>query len=132
MRIGELARDSGLPIDTIRYYERLGLLPQPARAASGYRRYADADTQRLRFIRRAKALGFGLAQIAQLLELSAMRGADMADLRERATRTLEAIEARIAELARMRDGLRQLVAACPGHGALADCPILSALTEDLP
>ncbi len=130
MRIGELARDSGVSIDTIRYYERLGLLPPPARQPSGYRRYDADDIQRLSFIRRAKALGFGLDEIAELLALSAGRGNDMAPLRQRAEQTLAGVERRIAELSRMRDGLHALVAACPGHGALAGCPILSALKED--
>lgn len=130
MRIGKLSRESGAPIDTIRYYERLGLLPPPMRLASGYRDYDDGDVQRLSFIRRAKALGFSLAEIKELLDISSARSADMAPLRERTKATLISVERRIAELERMRAGLRALVDVCPGHGALTHCPILSALKED--
>src|SRR5690606_34574191 len=78
--IGSLARQVGVGIDTIRYYERIGLLPAPARSASGYRLYADADRQRLEFIRRAGQLGFSLQEIARLLKLSA-RGGSVAQAR---------------------------------------------------
>ena len=130
MRIGKLSRESGAPIDTIRYYERLGLLPPPVRLASGYRDYDDDDVHRLSFIRRAKALGFSLTEIKELLDISSARNADMAPLRERTKATLRSVERRIAELERMRAGLRALVDSCPGHGDLTHCPILSALKED--
>ena len=130
MRIGELARKADTPIDTIRYYERLGLLPAPACAASGYRLYQGTDVERLAFVRRAKALGFSLSEIAELLNLSHARNEDMAPLRERTAATLHAVDRRIADLQRMRDGLESLLQRCPGHGALAQCPILSALKED--
>ena len=130
MNIGQLARLTGAPIDTIRYYERQQLLPTPQRSASGYRRYGDDDVTRLNFIRRAKALGFSLSEIAELLNLSHARNEDMAPLRERTAATLHAVDRRIADLQRMRDGLESLLQRCPGHGALAQCPILSALKED--
>ena len=130
MRIGQLSRDSGIPLDTIRYYERLGLLPAPARSASGYRHYTDDDIARLSFIRRAKALGFSLAEIGELLALSSARDDDMAQLRARTAATLASVEHRITELERMRAGLRTLLEQCPGHGALGQCPILSALQEE--
>lgn len=130
MRIGQLSRDSGIPLDTIRYYERLGLLPAPARSASGYRHYGDDDVARLSFIRRAKALGFSLAEIGELLALSSAHDDDMAQVRARTAATLAGVEHRIADLERMRAGLRTLLAQCPGHGALEQCPILSALQEE--
>lgn len=130
MQIGELARRAEVAIDTVRYYERQGLLPKPLRQASGYRRYQDDDVLRLRFIRRAKALGFTLDDIAGLLELSARRPEDMADFKQSAQVRLEALDARIAELERVRSGLRKLVSSCPGYGALATCPILAALSEN--
>lgn len=130
MRIGQLSQRSGTSIDTIRYYERLGLLPPPARSASGYRLYAAPDVERLSFVRRAKALGFSLAEIGELLTISSARNGDMAPLRERTEATLATVEQRIAELERMRVGLNTLLEQCPGHGALAQCPILSALKED--
>lgn len=130
MQIGQLAKRAGVAIDTVRYYERQGLLPSPPRRDSGYRLYGDEDVLRLRFIRRAKALGFTLVEITGLLELSARRHGDMAELKQAAEAKLRAVEQRIAELQRVCDGLRQLVKHCPGHGALDACPILTALTED--
>lgn len=129
MQIGQLAKHAGVAVDTVRYYERQGLLPKPQRQASGYRRYTQADVQRLSFIRRAKALGFTLEEITGLLELSARRGEDMAEVKQAAQSRLVAIESRIAELQRIRAGLQQLITDCPGHGELDACPILAALTE---
>jgi MerR family copper efflux transcriptional regulator len=130
MKIGELARQTGVAIDTVRYYERQGLLPPPARMESGYRSYALDDVHRLRFIRRAKDLGFTLEEISGLLELSSRRHEDMAELKQAAKVRLERIDERIAELQRVRAGLEQLVRHCPGHGELGACPILNALTGD--
>ncbi len=127
MNIGQLSRATGIPIDTVRYYEKQRLLPPPGRTASGYRQYQAGDVLRLNFIRRAKALGFTLEEIRELLALSGSREDDMAGLKAAAADKLADVERRLAELARMRDGLRQLVDACPGHGALAQCPILTAL-----
>ena len=126
--IGQLARRGGVGIDTVRYYERNGLLAPHTRLASGYRRYGDFELARLRFIRRAQALGFTLKEIKQLLALSAQR--DVGRVRRSAQTKLLDVEARIAALVRMRDGLATLIDACPGHGRAADCPILRALTED--
>lgn len=132
MKIGELAKRCEVNIDTIRYYERQGLLPEPDRLASGYRRYRASDLERLRFVRRAKALGFTLDEIRELLALSDHRDDDMGELKAAAEAKLGDIEARLAELTRIRDGLRTLVDACPGHGALVACPILNALASDEP
>ena len=130
MQIGVLAKRAGVPIDTVRYYERQGLLPQPPRQLSGYRRYEEADVLRLRFIRRAKALGFTLEEIRSLLELSARRNDDMADLKHAAQARLQSLDARIAELEAIRAALKLLVANCPGHGQLDTCPIRAALAKD--
>jgi MerR family transcriptional regulator, copper efflux regulator len=127
MTIGRLAKAAGVRIDTIRYYERNGLLPPAQRRDSGYREYAAADIDRLSFIRRAKALGFSLDDIAQLLALSADRDTDMRGVKRKAERTLEEVERKVRELQRVRRGLKKLIAACPGHGALATCPIIAAL-----
>ncbi len=129
MQIGQLAKHAGVAVDTVRYYERQGLLPQPQRQRSGYRRYAEADVLRLSFIRRAKGLGFTLEEIAGLLDLSARRHEDMAELKQAAQSRLLAIDSRLAELQRIRSGLQYLITACPGHGDLDACPILAALTE---
>ena len=122
--IGQLARRSGVPIDTVRHYEKIGLLRPSTRLASGYRRYGDAEQKRLRFIRRAKDLGFTLDEIRSLLALSA--GSDVARIRRAANARLEDIERRIVELGRVRDSLHKLVKACPGHGRAAACPSLNA------
>ncbi len=130
MKIGELAQRSGVGIDTVRYYERERLLPEAQRLASGYRVYGDADLKRLRFVRRAKALGFTLPEIRDLLALSDHREQDMAALKDAATEKLADVQARLAELDRMRGALETLIASCPGHGVLAQCPILDALAGD--
>ena len=126
--IGQLAKRGGVGIDTVRYYERNGLLAPRSRLASGYRRYGDIELARLRFIRRAQGLGFTLKEIKQLLALSAQR--DVGRVKRSAQAKLLDVEARIAALVRMRNGLATLIEACPGHGRAADCPILRALTED--
>lgn len=129
MTIGRLAKLADVKIDTVRYYERNDLLPAPARRESGYREYAPQDVERLRFIRRAKDLGFTLAEIAELLLLSADRDADMHGVKSKAQERLLQVEHKIAELQRVKSGLRKLIAACPGHGALHECPIVTALTR---
>jgi len=129
LTIGRIAQSAGVAIDTIRFYEREGLLPAPRRRPSGYREYDQATVARLRFIRRAKDLGFTLDEIRELLALSADRHVGVEGVRERAAARLLAIDERIAELQRVRDGLSELVDACPGHGAPEDCPILKALAE---
>jgi Zn(II)-responsive transcriptional regulator len=128
MKIGELARQAGVAIDTVRYYERNGLLAPAGRLASGYRRYGANELQRLRFIRRAKGLGFTLDDIRALLALSDER--DVAEVKRAAQRKLDDIDHRIAELQRVRAGLNTLIAACPGHGRAEACPILNALSNE--
>ena len=130
MKIGELARRCDASIDTIRYYERQGVLPAPDRLASGYRSYETSDIARLRFVSRAKALGFTLGEIRELLALSDHRDEDMGELKTAAMAKLVDVETRMAELTRIRDGLNTLIDACPGHGALTKCPILHALAGD--
>lgn len=123
--IGQLAKRAGVGIDTVRYYERNGLLTPPVRLASGYRRYSELELVRLRFIRRAQGLGFSLKEISGLLSLSEQR--DVAQVKRSAQAKLGDVEARIAALQSVRDGLEKLIAACPGHGRAEECPILQAL-----
>lgn len=130
MKIGELAALSGLSVDTIRFYEKQGLVPPPRRTQSNYRMY-DADTpRRLVFIRKARDLGFTLGEIAQLLALSEDHRAGAADVKQRAQSKLQDLERRIAEMEQMRRSLKKLVTACSGRGPRANCPILAALTDD--
>ena len=131
MKIGTLAQRADVGIDTIRYYEREGMIPAPQRTESGYRDYRDSDVTRLRFVRRAKLLGFTLQEIRELMDLTATASDDMAGLNNRAQAKLDDVNIRIDELVRVRDALQQLVEACPGHGALDHCPIMAALSEDV-
>ena len=126
--IGALAKRAGVGIDTVRYYERAGLLAPRSRLSSGYRRYSELELARLRFIRRAQALGFTLKEVRELLSLSAQR--DVARVKRTAQAKVIDVERRIAELEKVRTGLSKLIAACPGHGRAADCPILQALGGD--
>ncbi len=126
--IGQLARSAGVAIDTVRHYERERLLQPAGRLASGYRRYGAAELRRLRFILRAKALGFSLRDVRGLLALGDAE--DVAKVRQAAQERLADVEQRIVQLRRVRDGLRKLVQACPGHGRPASCPILQALNQD--
>lgn len=125
MGIGALAKRAGVGVDTVRYYEREGLLKPMQRLASGYRRYSQHEVSRLRFIRKAQGLGFSLREIRELLALSSHR--DVARVKARAKTRLADVDRRIAELQRVRTALAALVEACPGHGRPEDCPILQAL-----
>jgi MerR family copper efflux transcriptional regulator len=128
LSIGQLARRAEVAVDTVRYYERNDLLSPLGRLASGYRRYGESELRRLRFIRRAKALGFTLEDIRGLLALSDER--DVARVKQAAQQKRDEIERRIGELQRVRDGLDALITACPGHGRVEACPILNALTQE--
>jgi MerR family copper efflux transcriptional regulator len=128
LSIGKLARLAEVGIDTVRYYERNGLLAPESRLASGYRRYGELELSRLRFIRRAQRLGFTLKEIGALLNLSARR--NVAQVKRAAQTKLEDVDARIADLQRVRAGLALLIEACPGHGQASECPILKALSQE--
>ena len=125
--IGALAKAAGVGVETVRYYQRRGLLPEPARPHGEVRRYGEEDVRRLRFIRSAQAAGFTLAEIGDLLELSAAD--DNARAREMAEARVAALDARIAELTEARQALAGLASACARerHGP---CPILTAFERD--
>ncbi|ARA93873.1 MAG: MerR family transcriptional regulator [Bacteroidetes bacterium] len=126
MTRSELARRAGVNPSTVRYYERVGVLPEPARTAAGYRVYTGEDVERLRFIQRAQALGFTLAEIADLLGL-AVSGADCDAVRARAEVHRADVVAKIRDLERVRAALDDLIAACQDRRPTATCPILDAL-----
>jgi MerR family copper efflux transcriptional regulator len=130
MKIGQVAKETGVGIDAIRFYEREGLIATPARRPSGYREYTPDVVVGLRFIRRAKELGFSLKEISELLRLEGEEGATPADVREQAEAKLEDLEERIRALQQMRRALRKLIASCPGKGPLSDCSILRALAPE--
>ena len=126
MTIGKLARAAGTHVETIRYYQRCGLVPVPARANGRVRRYPAEVLARLSFIRRARDLGFSLADVKQLLRLE--RSPGCRDARSLAARKLATVEERIADLQRIRGSLRALVAQCDA-GSGRDCPIISAFAK---
>ena len=127
--IGELARVAGVGVETIRFYERRGLIERPARPASGFRAYPHATVSRLAFVREAQELGFTLREVRDLLALNANPATDCAAVRGRAAAKLGQLEARMARLARMRAALRELLARCPGRGELEKCSIFEALSS---
>ncbi len=129
LTIGKLARQSGLAVETLRYYERRGLINPCERTASGYRLYQPEAGQRLRFIRRAQALGFSLDEIAELLALSDNPAKSAAEVKALTRAKIHDIDTRIQDLERMKQGLAALEAHCPGKGSTADCPILHALNQ---
>lgn len=126
MTIGQLAQAAEVNIETIRYYQRQGLLEEPDRPAQGYRRYAPHQLRRLRFIRRAQALGFTLAEVGDLLRLQT--GRRCTDTRGLATRKLQLIDQRMADLAAMRQTLADLVQQCDAEGVGDVCPVIDALS----
>jgi len=125
--IGQLARLSGVGVETIRYYEREALMPRPPRRASGYRKYGDDAVTRLRFIRHAKELGFNLRDIKGLLALRITPGTTCVDVRKRAEAKLADVRAKLEMLKRIEAALVKLTAACRGRGPTSACPILDAL-----
>ncbi len=130
LTIGELAGAVGVNVQTVRYYERRGLLPKPKRRASGYREYLSSDVARLEFIRRAQALGFTLSEIEQLLALRVDPRTTPEDVHRAVEEKIEAVEAKISDLTRISGALRKMAAACHAHGPLGDCPFLEALEKE--
>jgi MerR family copper efflux transcriptional regulator len=126
--ISQLAKHAQVTVETVRYYERRGLLPEPPRRASGYRQYSQDDLACLQFIRRAQTLGFSLKEIAELLALRVDPTMSCHDVRERAAHKLADVDAKIRALENMRGALERLIAACSGQGPVSACPILDALT----
>lgn len=129
--IGEVARRAGVAVDTVRFYEREGLIPRPARTPAGYRQYPAEAVERLRFIRRAKEIGFSLGEIAGLLDLAVRPGAECAAVRTRAEAKLSSVEAKIRDLESIRAALTRLVEACGAGRTTAECPILDCLGRDV-
>jgi len=125
--IGEVAKQTGVGVETIRFYERKGLIDEPPRKASGYRQYDGGIIKHLSFIRKAKTLGFTLTEIKELLSLKAEEGSDCEDVKLLAGEKLADIEQKLESLRRMKRILKKLVDQCPGKGSARDCPILDAL-----
>lgn len=128
LTIGKAAGAAGVGVETIRFYERQGLIEQPPRpAGGGFRRYPEQTVRRVRFIRQAQDLGFSLREAGDLLALWTDGAADAADVRQRALAKLDDIDDKIDRLRRIRGALRDLLDACPGSGPLGACSVMEAL-----
>ena len=129
MNIGEAARTSGVPAKTIRYYESIGLIPAASRSESGYRSFAQMDIDTLRFVQRARGLGFSVKDVARLLDLWRDRSRASSDVKALATEQIGEIDRKVAELLSMRDSLQHLAEQCHGDHR-PDCPILDGIAGD--
>lgn len=132
LTIGALAKHAGVGVETVRFYERQGLLRQPPRRGVGYRTYPEEAIAQIRFIRQAQALGFTLEEAGALLKLRITPGTKCTAVRSRAVVKLSDVEAKIEQLQKIREALEKLVAACPGKGPLAACTIMEALSSTVP
>lgn len=131
MRIGQIASRASVNIQTIRYYERRGLLPSPNRRSSGYRDYEPDAIEQVRFIKHAQALGFTLHEIAELLALRVRSDRTCARVEARAESAIARVDEKLTQLRRIREALTQLVAACRRQDLTGECPILHALEESV-
>lgn len=129
MSIGELAKETGVKIVTIRYYEQVGVLPAAKRTSGNYRSYGTEHLRRLRFVRRCRDLGFSLDQVRDLLRLSGENRLSCAEVCRMAERHREAVEDKIADLKRLVTELRRISASCNGRRTMAECRIIKALSR---
>jgi Hg(II)-responsive transcriptional regulator len=129
LKRGQLAKQTGVNPETIRYYENIGLLPKAARTENGYRIYSEEDIRRIKFIKRAKELGFTLKEIKELLELRFEDIGSCSDVRELAEEKLKDVEQKIKDLEKIKKILKQLIDQCPGKGSISQCPIVSTIEE---
>lgn len=127
LTISQLANRAKVNIETIRYYERRGLIPEPPRRESGYRQYAPEFVTRIQFIKRAQALGFSLNEIAELLALRVDTDTACNEVRKRAENKIASIEGKIQTLQKMKQALEALIVVCNENGTTGECPILEAL-----
>jgi MerR family mercuric resistance operon transcriptional regulator len=130
LTIGHLARQVGIHLETVRFYERQGLLPKPPRSASGYRLFPADAAQRLQFIKRAQELGFSLNEIRELLALRTSPRTTSAEIRKRTEAKIADIEVKIRSLEAMRKSLLKLARSCGGCAPLSECPILESLDRE--
>lgn len=128
-RTGKLAHEAGVHIETIRYYERRGLIPEPERDRSGYRQYPADTLTRMKFIGHAKHMGFTLEEIRDLLDLCVNRGSSCLAVKEKAESKISEIDIKIKYLKEMKKSLEHIASQCSGNTAIADCSIVKALEE---
>jgi MerR family mercuric resistance operon transcriptional regulator len=126
---GKLALKANVNLETIRYYERCGLIPEPPRNESGYKQYSQEHVRRIQFIKRAQGLGFSLKEISELLSLRVDPRTTCGDVKRQAEAKIDDIKERIKALQEMEQALVKLTALCRGRGPTSECPILEALEE---
>lgn len=129
LTIGQVGNKAGVNIETVRYYERRGLIPKPLRAESGYRQYSDDTVKRIRFVKHAQELGFSLKEISELLSLRVDSKTSCGEIRDRAKGKIDDIESKIKSLQKMKKALGKLVHQCSSKGPVKECPILEALDK---
>ncbi len=129
LTIGQVAKRSGIGIETLRFYERKGLVEEPPRTESGYRQYPEDVVARIRFIRRAKELGFKLSEISELLSLRVDPNTTCADVRKQTEFKIADVEEKIRVLQTIKTALEKLAVSCTGSGPTSECPILEALNS---
>ncbi len=129
LSIGQVARRAGVGVETVRFYEREGLLEEPPRRASGYRQYSEQVVTRLHFIKRAQKLGFSLKEISELLLLRVDAQTSCDEVRQRTEAKIAEVERKLVELQRMRQALLQVHSLCSGQGPTGRCPMLDALDQ---
>jgi MerR family copper efflux transcriptional regulator len=129
LSIGQVARRAGVGVETVRFYEREGLLEEPSRRASGYRQYSLAVVKRIHFIKRAQQLGFSLKEIRELLQLRVDGQTTCEEVKRHTEAKIAQVERKLIELQRMRQALLQVAALCTGEGPASACPMLDALDQ---
>jgi Hg(II)-responsive transcriptional regulator len=129
LSIGQVAKRAGVGVETVRFYEREGLLEEPPRWVSGYRQYSEQVVTRLHFIKRAQQLGFSLKEISELLQLRVDAQTSCDQVKQRTEAKLAEVERKMVELQRMRQALLQVASLCTGEGPASTCPMLEALDQ---
>jgi Hg(II)-responsive transcriptional regulator len=132
LSIGQVARRAGVGVETVRFYEREGLLEEPPRRASGYRQYSEQVVTRLHFIKRAQKLGFSLKEITDLLQLRVDAQTSCEEVKQRTEAKIAEVERKMVELQGMRQALLQVASLCIGQGPTGRCPMLEALDQQEP
>jgi len=130
LNIGQVAKQTGVTVETVRFYEKHGLIAAPQRSDSGYRQYPPETVKRVQFIQHAKEVGFTLKDIGELLALRREPGTTCTDIKLRATQKIEEVDQKIQDLKRIRDALGRMIMKCSGRGTLSQCPILEELELD--
>jgi MerR family copper efflux transcriptional regulator len=127
--VGRLARAAGVGVETIRFYEKRGLIERPEKPRSGYRTYEANDVSRIQFIKQAQSIGFTLSEIAELIRLAEDSRSQCGDVQSRAQDKMRAVDAKLADLTRMRGELERLATRCESTQPLADCGLLNCLSS---